>query len=317
MNFVLSHNDLDGYGCILTAIKMGKPLNYINTGYDNITLNLNKILSESIQTGKIQTLYITDLNFSEPDTILLYSIVKHNPNIDIIYIDHHHYESEKQNKIFEKMKEFPNFKFIHTQKYSATYIFYQYCLKKGLIEYDADYDKVMYLIDVFDNWRDTDPLFKSALYFNDVFIDTINGDFLTYFINQYKITDELKTKMKDIAIAKQEYYKVLEQNNAIIRFDNILLLMADKFISHMTIDFPNFKYYINGRSRGAISIRFGKSVENPIEVKNSILKLVESSPFVLSAGGHPSAMGITLHHEHKDKMIHIIEIVAKHLDSLK
>lgn len=311
MIFVLSHNDLDGYGCVLTALKMKDSVSYINTGYDKITTSLNDI--NTVYMKNISKLFITDLNFNESDTIELYKIVKHNSNVEIIYIDHHHYASEKQNKIFEKMKEFSNFKFIHTDKFCATYIFYKYLLKQELIEFNEDFDKIIKLINAFDTWNEQDQLFKSGMFLNDIFNEWKDKEqFLDYFITNGKITDEIKNEMKDLVKRKNELFNRLETSGFIVPMGDILLFMSDAFISHMTIDYPQYKYYINGRSWGSISIRL-KDIDNPLEVKDSIIKLLEHNQYVMSLGGHPNAMGVTLYPEHKDKMVQIIEIIIKHI----
>lgn len=313
MNILLSHNDLDGYGCLLTALKMKTPLTYFNVGYDTITENLEYINTEILPTrGTETTFYITDLCFKESDTIALYKLVKHNPNITIVYIDHHHYESEKQNKIFEKMKEFNNFKFVHNMKYCATFLFYQYALKKGLISFDESYDKLMKIIDVYDTWKEEDPMFKVGLSLNDVFREMRPSPFIEHIVKSYKIDDGMKDMIKTLISRKNDYFKRLESENFIIPLGDTLLFLADNFISHITIDYPHYKYYINGRSNGGISVRFRDiSEESAINLKSKLTEHLSMNPYILSLGGHTMAMGVTLHPEHKDKMINVVEVIAK------
>lgn len=311
MIFVLSHNDLDGYGCILTALKMNKPLTYINTGYDAIVDSLNTISNDYLNNGLVETFYITDLNFKESDTIELYKLVKHNKNVNFVYIDHHPYENERQLKIFEKMKEFDNFKMIHNEVYCATYLFYQYALRKQLITSDDDYDKLMKSINAFDTWKEDDKLFKVGLSLNDVMMDIKPAKFIEIIKNDSKINDEMKTLMKELYVRKNEYFKRLEADKLIIPFGDTLLFLADNFIAHMTIDYPQYKYYVNGRSKGGISVRF-RNLENPKPVKDSVVELLSTHPYVMSANGHTSAMGVTLYPEHKDKMLQVVEVIVKH-----
>ena len=316
MIFVLSHNDLDGYGCILTALKMNKPLTYINTGYDNIVNSLKNISEDYLSKQSIETLYITDLNFKESDTIELYKIVKHNPSVNVIYIDHHPYENDKQFNIFEKMKQFPNFKMVHNETYCATYLFYQYALRKQLISADDDYDKLMKSINAFDTWKEDDKFFKAGLSLNDVMMDIKPAKFIEILKKDCKINDEMKALMKELHNRKNEYFKRLESEKCIIPFGDTLLFLADTFIAHMTLDYPQYKYYVNGRSYGGISVRF-RNLEDPKSVKDGVVNLLSTNPYVFSANGHTNAMGVTLHPEHKDKMLSVVEVLVKHFAQIK
>lgn len=317
MTFILSHNDLDGYGCLLTALKSYNNVSYINTGYESIRTSLGVIDNEYLSQKLLKNVFITDLNFKEEDTIELYKLVKHNKEVQFIYIDHHPYQNDRQYNIFEKMKLFDNFKLVHNEKYCATYLFYQYAIRKNLIAFDEDYDKLMKAINAFDTWQESDKLFKVGLALNDVMMDIKPPKFLEIMTKNSKINDEIKQLMKELINRKNEYFKRLENDNCIIRFNNdTLLFLADTFIAHMTLDYPNYKYYINCKSKGSISIRI-RNVDDARTIKDGIVNLLSTNPYVMSANGHPNAMGVTLYPEHKDKVLHIAEILVKHFAQIK
>ena len=312
---LLSHNDMDGYGCNFTAHRLPYEFSIINAGYGNVDEKLLYI-ENMLSSGEYKKVFITDLNFSELQTIELYRIVKHNKNTDFIYIDHHPFSTEKQKKVFDSTVLLGNFKILHSEKRCATYIFYKYALSEKLIDFNEDYDKIMTLIDAYDTWKTDIPLFKGGLALNDIFYDWKRERFLYEMTSNMKISDKIKQEMKAITTLKNEEFKRLEQDGRIIKLGEILLFLSDKFISHMTIDYPDFNYYINGRTYGSISVRLSEKVENPEDIKNSIINHLMTNPYVLSTGGHDRAFGITLQQEHKDKMLSVVESVTKHIAQL-
>lgn len=323
MNFLLSHNDMDGYGCNITALLIDPDTRYINTGYDSIVENLQYFYNTVAPEGVITTFYITDLNFGEIETIELYRIVKNFPNIEIIYVDHHPYKCEKQIKIFTKMKEFNNFTLVHTEKFSASYIFYKYAVKKGLLDSTDDLDYLMSCIDAYDTWKDKSDLFTHGMGMNDFFYScgANKNKFSYYLIKHGKITDEIYKFMGEFVIEKDAHFKAIQEQGLIVPFGKTLMVISDKYISYMTIDFPDYDFYVNGRSYGGVSVRVSSHVD--INVANTVIEglteLMMTNPYIRGAGGHERAIGITLEKEHKDKMISIVEqsikyIVSNHKD---
>ena len=313
--FLLSHNDMDGYGCNLTVKRAYPEARTLNIGYGVIVDTL-QYLDKEMSISRFDHVYVTDLNFDEVCTIELFKVVKHHPTTQFTYIDHHPYKNERQSRIFDKMKELGNFDFVHTEKYSATFIFYKYMLKKGLITTNDDYDKLMHMIDSYDTWKKDSDTFKAGMALNDVFYEWTRERFLGYMTEHMKITPEIKNIMKDLTVRKNTWFKQLEERGFIRPFGNTLMVLSDNFISHMTVDYPGYKYYVNGRSYGGVSVRISEDVPNPGEISDRIINLMSTNPWVVSTGGHERAFGITLNGTNKDKMIPIVEIVVKELVNL-
>lgn len=317
MKFILSHNDMDGYGCILSGKKaFGDDLRYMNVNYGDILDSLQYITNE-MQSVDIDTFYVTDLNFREIETIELYKMVKHFPNTHFVYVDHHPYETEKQRNIFKKMKEFENFEFVHTENYCATWIFYKYLIKKGELEDSEAYHKIMELIDAYDTWKDDKSIFKPAMALNDIFYHWQPQKFMNELMKSEKITDDMKHEMKTLTVRKNTWFKELESKGFIQPLGDSLLFLSDDFVAHMTVDYPGYNYYVNGRSYGKISVRVNGEI--PSEDAKALKLHLESkmlmTPYVESLGGHDHAFGVTLSKEHKDKMLLVVEMVMKEIQT--
>ena len=310
-NFILSHNDLDGYGCIISGIKAFGDVRYLNVGYNSVIEKLNYI---SGIINEIDNIFVTDLSFGEPETIELYKLVKNNPRVKFVYVDHHPFDNERQKAIFEKCKEFNNFELVHTEKYSATYIFYKYLVKKGFIETDEKYDVLMKAINDLDTWNVEGEHFKLGLALNDVFFKSLKPNFMAELTKEFRISDKLKQDLKNIVHKKEEYFNDIDNKNLAQQSNGILILMADEFINHMTLRYPNNNFFINGRSYGGISVRVHKNVKNAKEAKLYLEEQLMTRPEVYSVGGHDYAYGVTLNDGHKHKYFEIVMLCAKALN---
>jgi len=310
MVFLLSHNDMDGYGCNLSILKaFGPSSRILNISYVNIINKLQYIQSEDL--SEITEFYITDLKFGELETIELYKLVKHNQHINFIYVDHHPFDTEKQFKIMEKLKSFNNFKLIHTEKYCASYILYKYFIKNNILKKDENFNKIIEIINVFDTWEINHKKFKLALALNDLFYSWNRQRFLSELTKNYEITDNMKNEMKKLTIEKNTLFKELKEKGMIQEFNDILMFISDSFIAHMTFEYPGFKFYVNGRSYGSISIRINSDLISPEQaklIKNNLLNLVSSNTYIQTAGGHDYAFGVNLYPEHKNKLMEIVRI---------
>ena len=313
--FLLSHNDLDGYGCNFTAYRIDPNIRTLNVGYGDVEDRLSYIHNQVLNTGDVKTLYITDLNFEEKHTISLYKMVKNYPNIKFYYIDHHPYQTDRQEAVFNKLKEFNNFKMVHSEKYCASYLFYKFSLSNNLIEFDEAYDKFVSIIDSYDTWKKESKYFKTGLLLNDIFYKWMRqqGRFISYFSQHKKITQEIKDMMKDIMIEKKSIFQECEQTNRIVPFGKTLMAIVDDYVAHITIDYPEYLYYVNGRTYGSVSVRISDLEENPKKIKDGVLEMLSTNPYVESAGGHDRAFGVTLSKEHKDKYLLVVQSIVEHL----
>lgn len=291
---LLSHNDMDGYGCRLSFMRAFPHSDIIaHVGYDAIIAGLTEF-DIHLTNKTINCLFITDLSFGKQDSEFLLNLVKKHPSAVFYYVDHHPFDKEGIVEVFEQLKAQPNFTLVHTEKFSATYINYKFLLSKGMFAYDEHFEKVIELIDVYDTWKDTDSRFPTAMILNDMFYKHKEKDIFINETSKGKLSDEFKVEMKELHHQKNEHYKYLEENNLVVKDGDFLILLTGDFISHMTTEYPNFKYYINPRRNSQISVRF-RNVDNAKELKLHVMKKLEESPIIRNIGGHDTAFGVGIY----------------------
>ena len=287
----LSHNDLDGISCQLAIFeKYKKNINFFNTSYNDIEKKL-KIL-EDVITINFKKIFITDLYFKKNNFQQLEKIIKLNPNIKFIYIDHHEYE-ESEKEIIKKLKKYSNFIFIHSLKVSASKLTFLALKLKNL-----DLKKLIELVDIYDLWKENNPKFKLAFFLNIIFWEITGKGFFTQIkINKYKIPLNFKEIYKKVIKEKNIYFKELYKNNLIQVKNNILVSFIDHYKNFLIIENPNIKVFIIASiSYYGISIRISRAIpENQAkDLKDQILKFCKNNSNIISAGGHLYAFGISL-----------------------
>jgi len=328
----LSHNDMDGAGCSIVMQYKFYIESTIHTSYNDIISNLH-IIDEMI-THNTKSVFITDLSFDENCFKELIKLTLHHPHTKFIYIDHHPYEG-KLGKILNKIQTLENVQVVHSVEYSAT----KHCLDyinsidNSIYTNNTDvknqsdkntYDnlkKLVMWIDAFDVWRKDSELFKIGWKLNTIFWEIKMNGFKFNLINNNYIIPVFFDKMYDDVIKKKNnMYIQMKKKNLFIKDseNNILIAFSDLYKTFFQIDFPTFDFYILPYiSKNNISIRISENVKNSEIIKDEILKYISTYKFLISAGGHPYAFGITIDPSApKDDIFEIIQnitdIINKH-----
>jgi len=284
---LLTHNDLDGYGCRFVLENKYNFESVIHTSYDDCFDNL-KALKETKTDDK--TLFITDLNLKNNDLKALIELLKDGWKIR--YFDHHKYE-EKELQIFEKLKEKYNFKYIIDTSYCATKI-----LANILKPQNENLKNLVDIIDTYDMWRLESLLWDKAFAINNIFYNVGESVFYKKVKeNNYKIPEEFKKDYKEYLKRKNEYFKRMENDGRIIINNNIALFIMDsyEFSTFIQFDYPVYKHYIIVYPFAKrLSLRHKNIDEKEMEEKYQRLMKI-AHPAIKSFGGHLFAQGITLH----------------------
>ena len=306
---LLTHNDMDGYGCRLSFMRAyPDSQRVLHVGYDAIIDGLNHF-DGILSLNEIDGLYITDLSFSSKDALHLLSLVQRHPTKSFIYVDHHPHDTGDVIEAFENLKRCVNFRLIHTERFCATYIFYKYLksINKMPENNDDTFGKIIELIDVYDTWKTDDKRFSAAITLNDAFYSNMDKGWFVAELVKGHLSDSFKNTLKNINQNKVNHFKYLEESGNVIKAGDFLILASNDFIAHMTIEYPDFKYYINPRTYGQISVRF-RDVDNAKEVKLHVLDKLNECGLTKNAGGHDTAFGVGL--IDKNNTSKVVQIIA-------
>jgi oligoribonuclease NrnB/cAMP/cGMP phosphodiesterase (DHH superfamily) len=286
---LLTHNDLDGYGCRFILEDKYNFESVIHTSYDDCSDNLKAIKNTKTDD---KTLFVTDLNFKKDDLKNMIELLKDGWKIR--YFDHHKYE-EKRLKLFEKLKEKFNFKYIIDTSISATKI-----LGNIFNPQNENLQKLIDIIDTYDMWRLESPLWNKAFAINNIFYLVGENNFYKKVKeNNYIIPEEFKKNYKEYLKRKDEYFKKMEEDGRITIVGDIALFIMDSydFSSFVQFDYPDYKHYIIVYPFAKrFSLRH-KNIDDK-EMENKFKKLMEiTHPSIKSLGGHLYAQGIVLHED--------------------
>lgn len=287
----VSHNDLDGAGCSIVLESKFHIEMCIHSNYNEIVINLG-IVDASI-TPHTKAVFVTDLNFDANAFSKLISVARTHPQVKFVYVDHHPYEGEL-GILLDKVREEKNISVHHTVTKCATKICYD-MIKSD----DKVLGKLVNYINAYDIWLRDTPLFETGWLLNTVFWDLKMSGF-KYNINQnnYEIPKFFIKMYDDLLTDKDKMYKQMEKNNLFMidEEDKIMVAFSDKYKAFFQIDFPAYKVYILPYlNSNNFSIRIDeKLVPRAEELKTAILDLVAPYDYLISAGGHPFAFGITI-----------------------
>ena len=307
--YLLTHNDLDGYGCRLVLEHYYNFDDVINTSYEDIAYYL-KSLNTRVKDDKI--IFITDLNFKTKDDFnALLQLLKNNWKV--IYIDHHEY-LDKNFKLFDYFKNNFSFKYIIDKSTCATMLTYNYITQ--FKEKHKDLEQLAKIICIYDTWQKNDKLWPVAFMLNDIFYQLEPDKWYKEIKKDYKIKKEWTEQYKEKLKQKELYYKALKDEGLIIKpKDNIaVFILPDyEFSSHINIDFTEKHKFLVYPETPSISIRHNWDLENEKDKAQKFLENVinlSSTEKVKSAGGHLQAQGITLN---SPINLNEIEAIIQHL----
>ena len=291
----LSHNDMDGAGSNIVLREKFPDMDSFHVGYNDIKETLQLISDDISYFTKV--LFVTDLAFDVGDFNELMRIAESNPDLKIVYIDHHPYEEEAQ-EAFDELSSMVNVYTKHVIGKSATMLCYEF-IKSD----DEDLGKLVTWIDAYDIYKElSDPVnFKIGNFLNTIFWSIKMSGFKTNLINNdYKIPKFFKTLYKETIEDKNQYFEKLIKNGLVVFDDenSILLSFCDRHKSFWQMDYPEYEFYVlpyQSKSNN-ISVRIDNGLDDEWAtiIKNAVINYAEKSPWLISAGGHHHAFGITL-----------------------
>lgn len=197
----LSHNDLDGIGCLLLGRKMGITYNYPCSYDENSKYYFGNVLSDfsyMFEDPKIIGLVITDINLTPTFVSLLESKVPER--IKIISIDHHE----------DSIREHNKYKIHHDTTLSATQIMYNLLKEKMEI---SKYEDCINAINSFDTWQfelspfavDLQRVFYYYVFMEEKF------KYIKYFIKLNNFVDLLESDPPTNSYKPEWYKNFLQQ----------------------------------------------------------------------------------------------------------
>jgi len=308
----LSHNDLDGIMSNIVLYEHFGEMETSHVSYGSVAETLRSIEEDLTHLTKV--LFVTDLSFDAESFNILLRIIEGNPELKVIYIDHHPYEGELADYLAEvNAKE--NAFVIHKIGTSATKLTYQFTKSTN-----KDLGNLVEWTDAYDIYREfEDPKnFKLGWFLNTVFWELgVSGFKFNIKSSNYKVPELFKRLYKENIKDKDEYFTKLV-NNGLVIFDDdnsLLISFSDKFKSFWQMDYPQYDYYILPyHTKGNnMSIRISSRIPDTLakELKDQILAYVQQSPWHISAGGHDHAFGVTLDNNmSKDEQLTIIEGIS-------
>jgi len=305
---LLTHNDLDGYGCRFVLDNIYNFETIIHSNYEDISEYLKAIKLNS----KDKILLITDLNFKKENIKEMLNLLKDGWKIR--YFDHHKYD-ENILKIFEKLKKY-DFKYIIDTNRSATKIVFDTFKHKLKLNEQKlkNLTSLVEIINTYDLWKLESPLWDKAFAINNIFYLVGENNFYRKVSkNEFVILNEFKEQYKEYIKRKNQYFNYLKEKGNIIANDNILLVIMEsyEFSSFVTFEFPNYQHYIIVYPfANRISLRHRDISEEEMEKKfNKLIQITH--PKINSIGGHLFAQGITLYNDTKiEDLYEIIEMIG-------
>lgn len=279
---LISHFDLDGVGCAIFTKKLYDVSESKAQGYPKIRQNLDKLA-----TNHSDTIVFADLRVEPQD---LKFALEHWKKV--IYFDHH-----LQSEQYAAIPQGERFEFHYSEEKCATRLVFEEWMKQGGRPTKEEANFAM-LVDIYDLWRDENPLFDKAFALNDMFWELnfwnferrMQNGFLDFTSEEKSVLYNLKaSRIKTIEDApKQELggggivlmIEDKEALNYVVRCD--LLKEYDAFFILYSID-------------GVLSLSVRVRKDTPYNVDMAIQEMIkEKVPFVTGGGGHEKAGGIII-----------------------
>jgi len=303
----LSHIDLDGISCQIVLRNLYGDIRRMNTTYGKINEYLN-IIEDYISRIEPDEVFITDLAFKLDQIERLNEIASKNENTNFTFIDHHPFGEEY------KHLNRDNFKIIITDKASATKLTYFYLKKRYPEIENKELSKYVDYVNAYDIWLKDEKEFKVGFVYNELFWSYKIEYFWSIFKDNYKLRNKDKEKYKDILSKKNKLFNKLENSGRVMKFSNrILLIFLDDYQSFVTIDYPDFLFYVIVRSTGGISVRLNEEITN-YNIKDNIVQKILKLPYIEEAGGHEGAFGISVIDSNPHILVEFSKILVQYID---
>lgn len=203
-NYVISHIDMDGVGCIIIGFLFGLITNKKDLAmldYDDLHTDETKTQSDVPLKDDADYVYYTDLNI---DPIVYEALTSYYGVDNVLFFDHHQESLTYADK--------PNI-FVDERR-CGTRLFYDY-LRKGK-RVPAFWDEFVHLVDVYDRWDLDNPLREKAENLNRVLYRMINYNarsvykkyqpFITYQLE--KLRDPVNHKQREFFFTDFEKHQI-------------------------------------------------------------------------------------------------------------
>lgn len=215
----ITHADMDGAGCSIIMSRLFNDHMAINelditkTSYNDLKQTITNVVCSS---DKDMMVVITDLLVP---TAFLKTILEYEHVIKLLYIDHH--ERFDDRKGLESLKYLHKGKFEYRWKkgFSATSSCYEFSTSHG-IPTSKKLDRLVNIIDVFDEWKTTDKNFTEGLGLNEVYWDIGFDKFYNDFYDGLIWTDKMKTFVSEEFKKQDEYFESADEHNIIFPMEN-------------------------------------------------------------------------------------------------
>jgi oligoribonuclease NrnB/cAMP/cGMP phosphodiesterase (DHH superfamily) len=221
----ITHSDMDGVGC---SIIMNK-LFHDHLGFDEsqiVRATYNDLFQNIMNFASFPQedtiLIITDLNV---ETQFLKKLLDLSNVKKLLYIDHH--ERSDGRKGLESLKYFEpsRFEYRWRKGVSATKSAYDFSVKHG-IQTSKEFEKLINIIDIYDEWHKSDIRFNEALGLNSIYWDIGFDEFYKKFYDGLVWTKEMKEFVAGKFKEQNEYFEEAEKYNQIVEFDKKKVLIS-------------------------------------------------------------------------------------------
>lgn len=273
MVYNLTHYDLDGVCSSIMLRHFIGETKIISTGYNKIKLKFQDILNK-----QSKYIAITDLNFSLD---MIEYMVKTNRKY--LYIDHH--------KSVFKLDGLYNIDGIINQKFCATANILKYFKAKGK-QCSENMKKLAFYANDYDMWilqTEESKIMNYIFWKNgfDYFLSNFKDGYNESIVNSFR-----KDYEKDQQYMKQyleNCQKDIFSYKATIKDYKCLMIYANKYISDISLVYPDFDYYFIISDSHKMSIR--TKTENSLEES---FKIIRQNENIETIGCHEFAGGINL-----------------------
>lgn len=193
--FQLTHNDLDGLGCVIASKFLKLPLDHLiilnyNEWYKDKT---NPSREEIILPSDFDRIFVTDLSIDDN----LYEWIK-NSYKEYHIFDHH---DKSQRLMSDSFCEID-------QTRSGTKIWFDFLKREFKVRTPKIVNDFISLVDTYDMWKENDPLFEAALDLNRCFWGSCDWKSDNYGRYRYFVENQLK---KFESGRNNFYYTSMEQ----------------------------------------------------------------------------------------------------------
>lgn len=218
MNYLYTHNDLDGLGCgILAKIAFGEKVEVYYNSVARLNTQVERFFEIIKQKGNQNAnLWITDLTVNEANSKKIDQFILDGGNAQ--FIDHHKTALHLNQYDWAKvLVQYEDGRFT-----SATSLFYDYLLEKNYIQSTKSVDEFVELIRQYDTWEWEKNNLLKAKRLNDLFSLISLDEFESKMIERLKNQDEFEFNEFEQQILNMEEEKI----NRYIRKKNRELVQA-------------------------------------------------------------------------------------------